>query len=125
MKTIHLEPTKTSPQITLDADHGIIEMKGNIISLDTSAIFDPIFNWINKYLNNPKDKTTIKINLEYLNTIGSKYLLILFRKLEGLPKRGNEVTIQWAYDQDDEDTLELIEDYKNLLHINFELIESN
>ena len=71
----------------------------------------------------PQPKTAVNIQLEYFNTSSSKCLLDLFKKLEGMHKSGNDITIKWYYEEDDEDMLEAGEDYQSIINIPFKMIE--
>ncbi len=63
--------------------------------------------------------------MEYFNTSSSKCILDVFKKLENVFKKNNEegVTINWYYEEDDEDMLEAGEDYQSILKIPFKMIE--
>ena len=63
------------------------------------------------------------MQLEYFNTSSSKCILDLFKKLEGIRATGNEVTVLWHYEADDEDMLEAGEDYAGIINIPFKMIQ--
>jgi hypothetical protein len=68
---------------------------------------------------------SLKANIyfEYFNTSSSKCLFDLFRKLSLIDQTGRNVVINWHYESWDEDMLESGEDYKDLLSLEFNLIE--
>ena len=74
-------------------------------------------------MNNPKELTEVDIQLEYFNTSSSKCILDVFKKLEAIYKGGNEVVINWHYEEDDEDMLEAGEDYQSIIKIPFKMME--
>ncbi len=125
LKPFIKEATTTTPEIKLDADNGTIELSGSIISVDTPALFDPILEWIDEYLNNPLRRTQIKLHLEYINTRASRYLLEVFKRIEKSCHRDEiDVLVKWICDKDDLDMLEVVEDYKALTDIPFEIVEN-
>jgi hypothetical protein len=63
------------------------------------------------------------VQLEYFNTSSSKCILDLFKKLEAVRTSGNEVTVFWHYEADDEDMLEAGEDYQAIINIPFKMIQ--
>ena len=65
----------------------------------------------------------MNIQLEYFNTSSSKCILDVFKKLEAIYKSGNEVLINWFYEEDDEDMLEAGEDYQSIIKIPFKMVE--
>jgi hypothetical protein len=77
--------------------------------------------WIDKYGSSPKGKTEVNIKLEYFNTSSSKCILDVFKKLETV--KGTDMTINWFYEEDDEDMLEAGEDYQAIISIPFKMIE--
>ena len=70
----------------------------------------------------PKEKTTVEIFIEYYNTSSSKSILDLLKRLEGIYKNGNSMTLKWFYEEDDESLLESGEEFQSMVDIPFELI---
>lgn len=63
------------------------------------------------------------MQLEYFNTSSSKCILDVFKRLEPIRSAGNEVTVLWHYEADDEDMLEAGEDYSGIINIPFKMIQ--
>ena len=70
-----------------------------------------------------RPSTVLHIQLEYFNTSSSKCILDLFKKLEVVRTTGNEVVVNWHYEEDDEDMLEAGEDYQAIINIPFKMIQ--
>ena len=87
--------------------------------------YRPVVEWLDTYAESPAKITQVNIQLEYFNTSSSKCILDVFKKLENVFKKNNEegVTINWYYEEDDEDMLEAGEDYQSILKIPFKMIE--
>jgi len=49
--------------------------------------------------------------------------LDVFKKLEAIQKVNQGVTVNWFYDEDDEDMLEAGQDYESIIRIPFKMIE--
>ena len=47
----------------------------------------------------------------------------VFKKLESIHKSGNQLVINWYYEQDDEDMLEAGEDYQAIINVPFKMIQ--
>lgn len=122
MRNLIIEPTPKTPKVILNADINVFEVSGRSIPEDSVGFYRKILDWIDEYSKTPNSSTNFKFQLEYFNTSSSKCLLDLFRKLEKLAKAGNDVSISWCYDADDEDMEETGEDYKALLDMNFDLV---
>ncbi len=123
METIIREETLKTPFVKFDSDKGLIEIKGRSIPENSIEFYKPLIDWLDKYADQPTGKTSVNIKLEYFNTSSSKCILDIFRKLELLHKKGNEVEINWYYEEDDEDMFEAGEDYQSIINIPFKMIE--
>jgi len=120
METLTIEMTPKTPLIQFDASVGELEFQGRSIPENSIEFYTPVFNWIDKYLLNPKEDTQGKIQLEYFNTSSSKCLLDIFKKLQNLHSSGkSKVSIKWFYEEDDEDMLEAGEDYQAIIKVPF------
>lgn len=123
MDPISIEGTPKTPMINFDANKGVIEVKGRSIPENSIEFYKPLVDWLEAYQSAPKELTQVNIQLEYFNTSSSKCILDVFKKLETIFKSGNEVVINWYYEEDDEDMLEAGEDYQSIIKIPFKMIE--
>ena len=114
MESFTLDGTKKEPEINLDPEKGLIEIKGRSIPENPVGFYEPVFKWLENYSANPQPVTTINIDLEYFNTTSAKSLFNLFKSLEGLP---SEVILNWMYEEGDDDIMFAGEDYKAMLKL--------
>ena len=115
------QSTKT-PLINFDPN-GNFELKGKSIPENTILFYKPLFEWLNEYAQKPASKTNLNIQLDYFNTSSSKSIVDLFKMLELISKSGkSETTINWLYNQEDDDMQEAGEDYKSIIKIPFNLV---
>ena len=124
MDSIQIEGTPKTPTIEFDAATGVVSIKGRSIPENSVEFYKPMVDWLDEYASQAKEKTEVNIQLEYFNTSSSKCILDVFKKLEVIKKGGNEVVINWFYEEDDEDMLEAGEDYQSIISIPFEMIET-
>ena len=61
--------------------------------------------------------------MTYFNTASSKIILDILMKLEELHEAGNEVMIEWHYEEDDEDMQEAGEEYSEIVEVPFSFME--
>lgn len=120
MEDIRIEGTPKTPTVNFITNEGLLEIKGRSIPENSIEFYKPLIDWIESYAKEPKDSTNINIQLEYFNTSSSKCILDLFKKLEAI---NNNITINWYYEEDDEDMLEAGEDYEAIINIPFKIIE--
>lgn len=123
MDPIKIEGTPKTPTVIFDAEKGSVEIKGRSIPENSIEFYKPLIDWLEDYMKGPKELTQVDIQLEYFNTSSSKCILDVFKKLEAIYKGGNEVVINWHYEEDDEDMLEAGEDYQSIIKIPFKMME--
>ena len=123
METIIREETLKTPYIKFDGEKGLIEIKGRSIPENSIEFYKPLIDWLEKFAGQSSGKTSVNVKLEYFNTSSSKCILDIFRKLELIHKKGDEVEINWYYEEDDEDMFEAGEDYQSIINIPFKMIE--
>ena len=116
-------PTKNTPEVILDPK-GIVKITGRLIPENAEDFFIPIEKWINEYFKNPAEITCVEISLEYINSVGSKYLLDLIRKITHihLKKNSKKFIINWYYTDEDEDMLQKGTIFSSKLDVPFNFI---
>ncbi len=123
MGKIAIEGTPKTPTVNFDPETAVMELKGRSIPENSIEFYKPVVDALDEYSQGPKEMTKVNIQLEYFNTSSSKCILDLFKKLEGIHVEGNQVVINWFYEEDDEDMLEAGEDYEAIIKIPFKMIE--
>ncbi len=123
MEKLEIEKRPNTPSVYFDPDSGNMKIEGRSIPENPGEFYDELIDWIKRYFKNPKSTTTIDLNLEYVNSGSSKYLLGFFRVMKEETKNGRDIIINWYYEEDDEAILHLGEHYKSSLKIPFNLIE--
>ena len=123
MNSLIIEGSPKTPNINFDGNEGSFLISGRSIPENSLDFYKPILEWLDAYIGEPKELTTVDIRLEYFNTSSSKCLLDVFKKLETLYKRGQKVSVNWCYESDDEDMLEAGEDYQSIIKIPFTMVE--
>ncbi len=123
MESIIIEGTPKTPTVEFNAEEGKVEIKGRSIPENSVEFYNPLIAWLEEYGNQPKEVTQVNIQLEYFNTSSSKCILDVFKKLESLAKAGNDIKVNWFYEEDDEDMLEAGEDYQSIIKLPFKMIE--
>jgi hypothetical protein len=120
MDTLTISGTAKTPAVRFSAQDGMLEISGKSIPENSIEFYQPLYDWLGNYSQQPNNTTSIKIQLEYFNTSSSKCLLDVFRKLEAIKKSGkSEVSVTWMYEEEDEDMMEAGEDYQTIVGIPF------
>ena len=122
MEELAIMGTPKTPAVRSDTNQGLLEITGRSNPENTIEVFKPIVNWVEEYVLNPGENTTINIQLEHFNTSSSKSLIGILKRLEALKTEGRSIVINWYYDADDEDILEAGENFESVIEIPFKMI---
>ena len=122
METLIIEASNLTPGIKFDGEAGVFELKGRSIPENSLEFYQPVYEWLDAYLEAPLDKTVVNVQFDYFNTSSSKCILDILKRIDKLDDMGKDVLIKWFYDESDEDMMEAGEDYSDLLESPFEII---
>lgn len=123
MDNLRIEKTMKTPDISFDANKGKLVIKGRAIAENPEEFFSDILQWVRDYFQKPRSSTQIDIQLEYVNSGSSKYLLEFLHLLQEQYKSGLKCEVNWYYEEDDESLLELGKHYQSILDLPIKLIE--
>ena len=121
MDDLNFEGTKKTPRIQFCAD-GKLSISGRSIPEDASKFFDALYVWIYEYCARPSENTMVDIQLEYFNSGSSKAVLHILRELVELRNKGHNVTLNWYYEEGDDDILERGQYIASILETKFNFI---
>ena len=120
-----IEETATSPYINFNASTGLLWIEGISMPVNPSIFYRPVFEWIDKYLENPQKDLTLRFFLKNVNTDTPKILLALLKHgVDKADARGVNCSVDWIYERNDEDILELGEYLKTHLEVPFNLMQN-
>lgn len=123
METFTLIGTTKTPNISLNAMTGVLELSGRSIPEVASEFYAPVFDWMIEYAKKPNATTTVIMKFEYFNTSSSKAIFDFFKKIELMHKSGTtNINVKWFVETDDEAMEEAGQEYKILLSLPFEIL---
>ena len=123
IQSFNIEATRKTPAIKLDPK-GHIKIQGRSIPEDASIFYEGILDWVKNYILLGNESTRIDLNFEYLNSGTSKYVLQILKCLRDLPKHNHALTVNWYYEDGDDDILERGEYFASLLDLKINFIEN-
>jgi hypothetical protein len=123
MEAFVLEPSRITPLINFDPDEGILELKGRSSPENSILFYQRLLDYLDEFAISNKTHLVANFAFEYFNTSSSKCLFDLFKRLTAIKQNGKDLTINWFFDEDDEDMMEAGEDYCDLLDLDFNFIE--
>lgn len=121
MEIIAIESTPKTPTIKFDSKKGKLEIRGRSIPENSVEFYKPLVESLEQYASSPNSPTQVDIQLEYFNTASSKCILDVLKRLESIHRQGNQVIINWYYEEDDEDMREAGEDYQAIVNLAFNM----
>lgn len=123
MENLVIDGSPKTPTIKFQPEDGKLLIQGRSIPENSIEFYKPLVDALENYASSPKENTNVDIVLEYFNTSSSKCILDVFKKLEKINSESEGVTINWHYEEDDEDMLEAGEDYQAIINIPFKMVE--
>lgn len=123
MKPLILESTQDTPGVILDPKSKQFLFEGTSIPENSKKFFEPIFNWIADYTQDPNDETIVDFKMKYFNTSSTKSILDIMILFKELPKQGKMLIINWYFAKDDEDMMEAGEGFSKMVRYPFNLIK--
>lgn len=101
MENLLIEPTAKTPLIDFSLS-GKLVIAGSAFPENAKDFFEPVINWVSELQS---EQINLDLILEYMNTASAKKILELLKNLESNLKIQN-LTVNWYYDKEDEDSLE-------------------
>ncbi len=122
MEKIIIEQTYNTPFVDFNPNTGVLSIEGKLIPEDPGIFFNALYKWLNDYFDKPKEKTVLNVKLEYLNSSSSKYITGILHIMESHFTEGNDIEVNWYYEEDDETIYEMGDHYKSSLELPINLI---
>ncbi|MES2514940.1 MAG: DUF1987 domain-containing protein [Bacteroidota bacterium] len=122
MKAYNISATRKTPAIIFDPNIGVLDIKGRSTPEDALTFYTPLFDSLAIYATNFRPITTVNIYVEYLLTSSAKCILEVFKMLAVINKKGSAVTINWYYEEEDDDMQETGKDFQRLIDVPFKII---
>jgi len=122
MNILDIKATNDTPRVLFDPENEIFEISGRSLPEDVVSFYQPVIEWLEEYSHLPNDKTEFVFKYIYFNTATSKLIQDVLIRLEQISESGNDVVVIWYYEQDDEDMMDLGEEFKEYVDLPFELV---
>ncbi len=106
MNNLTINADKDTLNISCNSATGMIEMAGISYPQDAADFFNPVFDWLESYINEVGGQVILNLYIDYLNTSSTKCLFDFIDRLEDYYKQGNPVQVNWYHEPHDEDIKE-------------------
>jgi len=123
MEVLELDGTSYTPKVVFDLKNRVFEITGDSRPEDTHTFYQGLIGWLSN-LESPSVKGELKFKFafDYLNSSSSKFIFKLISCLKDLESKDINFSIDWYYDEPDNDMKELGEEYAELADIKINLI---
>jgi SiaC family regulatory phosphoprotein len=120
MKRLEIPASNNTPHIILDVDMNTFLIEGKSFPEDSKEFYRPVIEWMDEFKASGSKSIKICFNLFYLSSSSIISVKQFLMKAVDLNTSGAAITIEWAYDEDDDDIKKTGEDYQKLTKLNFE-----
>ncbi len=112
MPNLILASSPSTPQIMADWDNGLMSIQGDSYPENSFEFFDPIIDWIERFLLQTQQPLRLELRLVYMNTSSVKVMMDIFDMLEESFKQGRQVSVDWYYDTRNERVVDMVHEFK-------------
>lgn len=106
MEHLQIARCKDSLAVDFNAETGVLALEGSSYPENPLDFFDPLTDWFTRYTQTIRGSLTVNVTIDYLNTSSSKCLLDFLEMLDEYHQSGGAITLNWYYEEDDEDMQE-------------------
>lgn len=110
MEKYTVDPNSYLPLVEFSTE-GYLKMEGRAIPEDANKLFNPLISFIDELT---VSSVTFDVKLEYFNTASSKKILEMLKHLDSNTNI-DEITVNWHFEEGDEDSVETAEIYEDCL----------
>ena len=118
-----IDASHETPEVIFDPENSRLKISGLSHPENAKTFYDPIIDIVSAFLKNEKNALNCEFYFKYINSASSKFLRDLAIVLEEFHKNGSKISIKWAYDEDDTDMMDQIDDIFDRLIVPYEKIE--
>lgn len=132
MDTLKVEETVNTPKVILDADNHHMEFEGDSRPEDVQKFYKPIIIWLDEYEKyvpyviekGESPDLTCNFKFEYFNSSSAKYVMDIINKIGAIDDANEKLktTINWHYDEMDEDMLDAGQEFEEMLNTKFNFV---
>jgi len=110
LKNLFIEQSDKTPLIDLNNMSGELILAGKSIPINAPRIYEPILDWVNEYVKNPRQTTNLRLNLEYFNTASSIWIAKIVKALTSINKPEYVLILHIYFPVEDFDDIDDIKD---------------
>ncbi len=117
-----IDAGKDTLSVACHHETGLIELEGISYPEDAAEFFNPIFEWLESYIEQVNGNIDMNLKINYLNTSSTKCLFDIIDRMEEYYKDDNKAQVNWYYEEDDEDIKEIGLEFQEDMDLPFEVL---
>jgi hypothetical protein len=114
IENMEIDATVNTPHVDLNPLVGELIFSGRSIPENATALYDPIYKWVQEYIKEPRPVTNLRLNLEYFNTASTIWLAKIIKSLSKIPNSDYLLLVHLYFNIEEFDDMEG-EDLKEIL----------
>ncbi len=122
MIELNIPGSQSTPAIQGDWARGVLSMQGDSYPENSYELFQQVFSWVERFLDEAGQALSLELQLLYLNTSSVKAMMDIFDLLEEAHGEGKMVAVNWRYDPRNERVAELAEEFREDCSFPFEIL---
>ena len=129
MKLIDIQKTDKTPEVILDTEKQLFQIKGNCLPENIREFSSQVLNDFERFLMQlvPDAKGTagafrVHFKLGYFNSAAAKFIADLLILSGNYIQKGHNMKVYWYFDEDDHDMLEAGEEISQMVNVPMEYI---
>lgn len=110
LNNLFIEQTDKTPLVDFNYLSGELILSGKSIPINAPRIFEPLLEWVNDYIKNPRSTTNLRLNLKYFNTASSIWIAKIVKALSGITRPEGVLILHIYFPIEDFDDIDDIKD---------------
>lgn len=118
MNDLYIPPTRNTLEVKLETNGNML-FRGISTPENIKKFMSPIIDWLNEFKKTTPKKLSINFEINYFNTVSSRYFYELILIIDSFKENGCEISFNWYYEEEDDDLLELGEEFEQSAQVKF------
>lgn len=111
MDNLYIAPTPSTPEVDFRFDSHRLSLRGESYPENAAAFYKDVIGAVKTYLDSQDaENIEVHIALAYFNSSSTKMLFNLIEIFNNAAEAGNQVTLHWYYDEEDDTIAEFGEE---------------
>ncbi len=125
MNDLVISASEDTPEVNLSVTTGVLRITGRAFSNDIANLFKKINDWLDEYIQNPADVTTLMLQIDYSNSVSNRLVYDLVVKCKMVVDKGKDLKVKWYHYEDSDDSIYYANLVAKLINYPIENIETD